>query len=97
MLYTAVHFPGLLTDFKLCFSTLKPFNMSCITVLETKQPETSQTIRREHFPPKLDESFISRYPKLDLPQAGHLRHFHNLATLPDGEWTHIGAQDPGQE
>ncbi|KAJ6452521.1 hypothetical protein C8R47DRAFT_1181331 [Mycena vitilis] len=35
--------------------------------------------------------------KLSLQQAGHLRHFHNLATCPPGEWPHMGTQAPGQE
>jgi hypothetical protein len=34
---------------------------------------------------------------LTREQAGHLRHFHNLANQPDGEWRHMGTQDPMQE
>ncbi|CVK85022.1 uncharacterized protein FMAN_01944 [Fusarium mangiferae] len=40
---------------------------------------------------------MSRYSKLDTAQAGHLRHFHNLASQIDGEWRHMGTQEPGQE
>ncbi|KAJ5247100.1 hypothetical protein N7468_002083 [Penicillium chermesinum] len=40
---------------------------------------------------------LERYPKLSKEQAGHLRHFHNLATADDGEWPHMGAQEPAQE
>lgn len=40
---------------------------------------------------------LSRYPKLSAAQVGHLRHFHNLASQPDGEWHHMGAQEPLQE
>ncbi|KAF5652537.1 Linalool dehydratase-isomerase [Fusarium sp. NRRL 25303] len=40
---------------------------------------------------------MSGYSKLDTAQAGHLRHFHNLASQIDGEWRHMGTQEPGQE
>ncbi|KAI9729547.1 MAG: hypothetical protein M1834_006743 [Cirrosporium novae-zelandiae] len=40
---------------------------------------------------------LDSYPKLSREQAGHLRHFHNLATQIDGEWRHMGIQDPGHE
>ncbi|KAJ1709552.1 hypothetical protein AFGD_001150 [Aspergillus flavus] len=40
---------------------------------------------------------ISKIPKLDIKQAGHLRHFHNLAWQIDGEWRHMGTQEPAQE
>lgn len=33
---------------------------------------------------------MSKYAKLDDSQAGHLRHFHNLASQIDGEWRHMG-------
>ncbi|PSN65095.1 hypothetical protein BS50DRAFT_622397 [Corynespora cassiicola Philippines] len=39
---------------------------------------------------------LSPYPKLTSAQAGHLRHFHNLSSAPDGQWPHMGAQDPDQ-
>ncbi|KAJ7838778.1 hypothetical protein B0H14DRAFT_3699750 [Mycena olivaceomarginata] len=32
-----------------------------------------------------------------LDKTGHLRHFHNLATAPLGEWPHMGTQVDGQE
>ncbi|KAM0258601.1 hypothetical protein ACHAQJ_003772 [Trichoderma viride] len=40
---------------------------------------------------------LSKYEKLDEAQVGHLRHFHNLARQMDGEWHHMGAQEPMQE
>ncbi|USP77976.1 hypothetical protein yc1106_05250 [Curvularia clavata] len=49
------------------------------------------------LPIELPEDFLSGFPKLTKEQAGHIRHFHNLAFQPDGEWHHMGTQDPGQE
>lgn len=40
---------------------------------------------------------LSKYDKLDAAQAGHLRHFHNLSSQMDGEWHHMGTQEPMQE
>lgn len=40
---------------------------------------------------------LSTYPKLSGEQAGHLRHFHNLCSAADGNWPHMGSQEPGQE
>ncbi|KAJ9615247.1 hypothetical protein H2200_001321 [Cladophialophora chaetospira] len=40
---------------------------------------------------------VSKYPKLSPAQVGHLRHIHNLAHQPDGEWSKMGAQEPLQE
>ncbi|KAJ4367052.1 hypothetical protein N0V83_007582 [Neocucurbitaria cava] len=40
---------------------------------------------------------LTPYPKLTAHQIGHLRHFHNLANQPDGEWQHMGSQEPAQE
>lgn len=37
------------------------------------------------------------YPKLNEKQAGHLRHFHNLVSQPDGEWHHFGSLEAQQE
>src|ERR1700691_3665132 len=48
------------------------------------------------FPTTLPSSTIT-LPLLDHQQAGHLRHFHNLASQLDGEWAHMGSQDPAQE
>jgi hypothetical protein len=36
-------------------------------------------------------------PLLGDRQLGHLRHIENLASLPDGDWSLMGAVDPGQE
>ncbi|KAK2597260.1 hypothetical protein N8I77_013120 [Diaporthe amygdali] len=50
------------------------------------------------LPPKLPSHILRHFPnKLDRAQAGHIRHFHNLATQLDGEWHHMGGADPGQE
>ncbi|PVH90850.1 hypothetical protein DM02DRAFT_678372 [Periconia macrospinosa] len=40
---------------------------------------------------------ISRYPKLNRAQAGHLRHFHNLTSQIDGEWHHMAGMESHQE
>lgn len=48
-------------------------------------------------PSRLPTGFLEQIPKLDELQAGHLRHFHNLSVQLDGEWTHMGIQDPAQE
>lgn len=39
---------------------------------------------------------VTQLPKLSEEQAGHLRHFHNIASAPDGDWPHMGTQDPEQ-
>ena len=39
---------------------------------------------------------VSTIPKLTRGQAGHLRHFHNIASTLDGDWPHMGTQDPEQ-
>lgn len=49
------------------------------------------------LPQTLPADFLSQHAKLTREQAGHLRHFHNLATLRDGEWGVMGSQEPGQE
>ncbi|GKZ27633.1 hypothetical protein AbraCBS73388_005159 [Aspergillus brasiliensis] len=48
-------------------------------------------------PPQRLPLDISKIPKLDTKQAGHLRHYHNLAWQLDGEWRHMGTQEPAQE
>jgi hypothetical protein len=40
---------------------------------------------------------LSKYPKLTDAQVGHLRHFHNLVAQKDGDWHHMGGQEPMQE
>ena len=52
-------------------------------------PSTSVSLK-----PSVD---VSSYPKLDDKQAGHLRHYYNLVTQPDGEWHHFGSTDPHNE
>lgn len=48
-------------------------------------------------PKILPNSFLSSVPKLTYAQAGHIRHFHNIAGLLPGEWRHMGTQEPAQE
>ena len=50
---------------------------------------------RAEAPPRLPFS-IDHLVKLTPEQAGHIRHFHNLASQIDGNWNHMGAQEPGQ-
>jgi Linalool dehydratase/isomerase len=38
-----------------------------------------------------------RLPKLDALQVGHLRHISNLAHNLDGDWSHMGGMEAGQE
>lgn len=49
------------------------------------------------LPSTLPADILHRFSKLTPQQAGHIRHFHNLANLSDGEWRHMGSADPGQE
>lgn len=39
---------------------------------------------------------ISKYQILDQKQLGHLRHFHNLASQPAGDWSFMGTAEPAQ-
>ncbi|KAH7124876.1 hypothetical protein B0J13DRAFT_588996 [Dactylonectria estremocensis] len=58
---------------------------------------TVHSLRGSKLPQKIDRSFSRSLPKLNREQAGHLRHFYNLVATPDGEWTHMGSAEPGQE
>lgn len=61
---------------------------------------SSHSLLASLFPSELTPSIakaVSTIPKLTSEQAGHLRHFHNLSSLPSNEWTHMGTQEPGQE
>ncbi|KAM3414385.1 hypothetical protein BST61_g11026 [Cercospora zeina] len=40
---------------------------------------------------------LTKHPKLSPEQLGHIRHFHNLASQLDGDWKHMGSQEPMQE
>ena len=62
---------------------------------------SSESAVHEHpatrtLPKRLDDCFFSE-PKLSREQCGHLRHFWNLASLPDGDWSLMGSQDSLQE
>lgn len=47
--------------------------------------------------PTAIKQHIASLPKLSRELAGHLRHFHNLASQIDGDWSSFGSHDPGQE
>ena len=58
------------------------------TMVETLPAQAPQKITvHSAFPSTLPSSAIT-LPLLDRQQAGHLRHFHNLASQLDGEWAH---------
>ncbi len=59
--------------------------------------EQAPSVVVKALPRKLEHDFLDKYEKLSWEQAGHLRHFHNLATQRDGDWSLMGSQDPGQE
>ena len=40
---------------------------------------------------------LSKYEKLEILQAGHIRHTHNLVSQLDGQWNHMGGQESLQE
>ncbi|RVX75891.1 hypothetical protein B0A52_00248 [Exophiala mesophila] len=48
------------------------------------------------FPPLVPID-VQSSPKLNGKQAGHIRHFHNLASLPDSCWNHLWSEDALQE
>ncbi|KAL9594137.1 MAG: hypothetical protein Q9219_007200 [cf. Caloplaca sp. 3 TL-2023] len=57
-----------------------------------------ETENRDHgtdtsAPAKLPDHLVQEFknlPKLSREQCGHLRHFHNLASQPDGDWSFMG-------
>nr|XP_036581955.1 uncharacterized protein CTRU02_08032 [Colletotrichum truncatum]KAF6790512.1 hypothetical protein CTRU02_08032 [Colletotrichum truncatum] len=76
--------------------------MATTTVTTSQSAGLSERLELRGAPPlnlptSLAPDFITRFPKLSREQAGHLRHFHNLVTQKDGEWRHMGSQEPGQE
>ena len=68
--------------------------MSAATTTSTVAT-TNTTILRAASPsaPNKLPFYIAHLPKLEAEQAGHLRHFHNLVTQPDGEWRNMGPLD----
>lgn len=40
---------------------------------------------------------LTGVPQLAAVELGHLRHIHNLAAQPPGDWSRMGGMDPGQE
>jgi Linalool dehydratase/isomerase len=67
------------------------------TQTESKLSFSLQGTDSIFLPKTLPSHVTSSLPKLSKEQAGHLRHFYNLASQIDGEWRHMGGQDPGQE
>lgn len=50
-----------------------------------------------HAPSERLSKLYAKHPKISREQCGHLRHFHNIASKPDGDWSFLGAQEGGQE
>lgn len=77
--------------------------MAATTITQTQNQlvdEKSQitvTGKDSNLASQLPLGFLDKIPKLDQLQAGHLRHFHNLSAQLDGEWRHMGSQEPAQE
>lgn len=70
------------------------------TTLQSKlEPLSLHGSEAHALPETLPPSLLAQHfpNKLTRAQAGHIRHFHNLASLPGGEWRHMGSSDPGQE
>ncbi|KAJ4184478.1 hypothetical protein NW759_017021 [Fusarium solani] len=67
------------------------------TVGDTFSKVVAVRTKNPALPSVLDTAFLERFPKISREQAGHLRHFHNLVSQKDGEWRHMGSQEPGQE
>ncbi|KAF2843839.1 hypothetical protein T440DRAFT_411307, partial [Plenodomus tracheiphilus IPT5] len=59
--------------------------------------QTHQHGCAKDFPQQLDPRSFGSLKKLTREQAGHLRHFHNLAAQADGQWAHMGSQFSDQE
>ncbi|TEA15284.1 Linalool dehydratase/isomerase [Colletotrichum sidae] len=71
-----------------------------LTASESDGPQEQVSLgglTSSQLPTTLSPDLLAKFPKLSREQAGHLRHFHNLATQKDGEWRHMGSQEPGQE
>jgi hypothetical protein len=65
--------------------------------LETGTSHLTAFENYDHLPQTLPANFLDDFEKLSPEQAGHMRHFHNLASQLDGEWSLMGSQEPGQE
>lgn len=80
-------------------------NILMCSIMATTQTATATALGKKplslegssSLPSTLPTNIFQHFPKLTPAQAGHIRHFHNLASLPDGEWRHMGCSDPGQE
>lgn len=71
--------------------------MSLTSTIEQEQPRITIEAAQGHgFAQKLDERYTRTF-KLTTEQCGHLRHFHNLASQIDGEWSLVGSQEPGRK
>jgi hypothetical protein len=65
--------------------------------IKTENARSNGDFEPHQVDPHLQTDFLDNVDKLSREQAGHLRHFHNLATLPYGQWDGMGSQVPGQE
>lgn len=65
--------------------------------LETGAPYLTTSGDHDTPPQALPANFLDDVEKLSPEQAGHIRHFHNLASQLDGDWSFMGSQEPGQE
>lgn len=68
-----------------------------ITITTVLERESLSLRATGSTPPTLPADILEHFPKLTHAQEGHIRHFHNLASLPGGEWRHMGSDEPGQE
>jgi hypothetical protein len=64
------------------------------TIIETDNMQTYSL--DVSLPQHLHKAFLA-VPKLTREQCGHIRHFHNIASQIDGDWSFMGSQEPGQE
>ncbi|KAL8837436.1 MAG: hypothetical protein Q9170_002520 [Blastenia crenularia] len=75
---------------------LRSDHSSSVRLLATKgQDHGSISGAPTTLPDQLLKEFLE-LPKLSREQCGHLRHFHNLVSQPDGDWSFMGgasAQD----
>lgn len=70
--------------------------MGSITITRTFEHIALRGGQLELSAPKKLPIDISKYQTLDLNQLGHLRHFHNLASQPAGDWSFMGNAEPAQ-
>lgn len=62
--------------------------------MSVQEVTTSSSLNR--MPSKLPIN-VATSPKLSNEQVGHIRHYHNLASLPNNCWNHMWSEDYSQE